>query len=95
MITVTRGSVNRIVPEEDVRKWAALGFLPEGGLPEEPDAVIDIDVGSGEVSPEPSRSEDELKSMTVAELRVLAKDAGIQGAGNMNKATLIAMILNH
>jgi len=36
-----------------------------------------------------------LQEMTVATLRDMAKGKGIQGYGNMNKGTLIAMILNH
>lgn len=39
--------------------------------------------------------EDELNAMNVQDLRKIAKDAGIQGYGNMNKATLVQMILNH
>ena len=98
MITVTRENVIRNVPEEQLGKWIAEGYMPEGGLPEQPTADADLieeENGSEEITPEPSHSEDELKDMTVAELRALAKDAGIAGSANMNKATLIAMILNH
>lgn len=97
MITVTRENVIRNVPEEQLGKWIALGYVPEGGLPEEvpTDDLIEEDNGSEEVSPEPSLSEDELTGMTVPRLRALAKDAGIAGVANMNKATLIAMIMNH
>lgn len=37
----------------------------------------------------------ELNAKKVAELREIAKAAGIQGYANMNKDTLIAMIMNH
>lgn len=37
----------------------------------------------------------ELNSKKVAELREIAKEKGIQGYGNMNKDTLVAMIMNH
>lgn len=36
-----------------------------------------------------------LQAMNVETLRKVAKSKGIQGYGNMNKETLIAMILNH
>lgn len=36
-----------------------------------------------------------LQAMDVATLRKMAKSKGIQGYGNMNKGTLVAMILNH
>lgn len=36
-----------------------------------------------------------LQTMDVTALRKVAKDKGIQGYSNMNKETLIAMILNH
>lgn len=36
-----------------------------------------------------------LQEMNVATLREMAKSKGIQGYGNMNKGTLVAMILNH
>ena len=36
-----------------------------------------------------------LQAMNVATLREMAKSKGIQGYGNMNKGTLVAMILNH
>lgn len=36
-----------------------------------------------------------LQEMNVAALREMAKSKGIQGYGNMNKGTLVAMILNH
>lgn len=45
--------------------------------------------GSGELT------EETLQEMNVATLREMAKGKGIQGYGNMNKGTLIAMILNH
>lgn len=36
-----------------------------------------------------------LQAMNVPTLREIAKSKGIQGYGNMNKGTLVAMILNH
>lgn len=36
-----------------------------------------------------------LQAMKVETLREMAKSKGIQGYGNMNKGTLVAMILNH
>lgn len=36
-----------------------------------------------------------LQAMDVATLRKMAKSKGIHGYGNMNKGTLVAMILNH
>lgn len=36
-----------------------------------------------------------LKTLSVIELREVAKRKGIQGYGNMNKETLVATILNH
>ena len=37
----------------------------------------------------------ELNGKKVAELRAIAKGMGIQGYANMNKDTLVAMIMNH
>lgn len=39
--------------------------------------------------------EEQLRTKTVADLRVIAKEKGIQGYANMNKDTLVAMIMNH
>lgn len=40
-------------------------------------------------------TEEELNALKVEELRAIAKERKIQGYGNMNKQTLVAMILNH
>ena len=36
-----------------------------------------------------------LEAKTVSDLRKIAKEIGIQGYANMNKGTLVAMIMNH
>lgn len=46
----------------------------------------------GEKDPE---GEEQLRAKTVADLRTIAKEKGIQGYANMNKDTLVAMIMNH
>lgn len=48
---------------------------------------------AGEGTGEPDEAA--LQAMNVATLRKMAKSKGIQGYGNMNKGTLVAMILNH
>ena len=48
---------------------------------------------AGEGTGEPDEAA--LQAMNVATLREMAKSKGIQGYGNMNKGTLVAMILNH
>ena len=93
MITVKKENVIRIVTEESLSKWRDLGYTSDWEAPpvyeeEKTEAPV-------EVSPEASWDEDELKEMTVAELRSLAKEMGITGVTNMNKATLVAMIMNH
>lgn len=40
-------------------------------------------------------TEEELNALKVEDLRAIAKEKKIQGYGNMNKQTLVAMILNH
>ncbi len=40
-------------------------------------------------------TEDALNERKVAELKIIAKERGIQGYANMDKQTLVAMILNH
>lgn len=40
-------------------------------------------------------TEEALNAMKVEDLRAIAKEKKIQGYGNMNKQTLVAMILNH
>lgn len=56
----------------------------------------------GETEEEPKEDEqpegdeeEQLRTKTVAVLRVIAKEKGIQGYANMNKDTLVAMIMNH
>lgn len=48
---------------------------------------------AGEGAGEPDEAA--LQAMNVVTLREMAKSKGIQGYGNMNKGTLVAMILNH
>lgn len=48
---------------------------------------------AGEGAGEPDEAA--LQAMDVATLRKMAKSKGIQGYGNMNKGTLVAMIMNH
>ena len=48
---------------------------------------------AGEGTGEPDEAA--LQAMNVATLREMAKSKGIKGYGNMNKGTLVAMILNH
>lgn len=48
----------------------------------------------GEKDPE-GEGEEQLRSKTVADLRTIAKEKGIQGYANMNKDTLVAMIMNY
>ena len=38
---------------------------------------------------------EDYQSMSVADLRKVAKEKGIQGYGNMNKDTLVAVIMAH
>lgn len=52
--------------------------------------------GEAEEDEQPEGDEEEqLRAKTVADLRVIAKEKGIQGYANMNKDTLVAMIMNH
>lgn len=60
------------------------GVSQEGETEEEPE--------EGE---QPEDEEKQLRTKTVADLRVIAKEKGIQGYANMNKDTLVAMIMNH
>lgn len=55
------------------------------------------DAAGADQKPEDGVTPDEesLNAMTEDELRTVAKDKGIQGYANMNRETLIAMILNH
>ena len=48
----------------------------------------------GEKDPE-GEGEEQLRSKTVADLRKIEKKKGIQGYANMNKDTLVAMIMNY
>lgn len=68
-------------PEEDETDTTSNG----GKTEEEPE---------GEKDPE-GEGEEQLRAKTVADLRTIAKEKGIQGYANMNKDTLVAMIMNH
>lgn len=99
MIRIINGPVERIVKKDDLRKWMQLGFKltnPLSDLPD-PDTTYDPD-------PEPESEKVEIKSadipknldrMKVSDLRKLAKEVGVQGYQNMDKATLIAVIQAH
>lgn len=72
------------------KKGAEMGTEEaQGGQSEAENAPESTPENTGEVS------EEDLKAMKVEELRKMAKDAGIQGYKNMNKETLIALIINH
>ena len=91
-------NVIRIVPDDQVQRWVAEGFVPEHEIAAaalERAVEVADEITETAVSMGTEWDEAELKAMTVAELRSLARDIGIIGGSNMNKATLIAMIMNH
>lgn len=65
----------------------------ENGEGEGQQAAEEGKQAAGEGAGEPDEAA--LQAMNVATLREMAKSKGIQGYGNMNKSTLVAMILNH
>lgn len=97
MVRVVNTSVERIVPEKDLAKWAAMGYKPIDPsieIPTEEEAAPEPDPEPEKETPKieiPSN----LESMKTRELRKLADKIGVQGYQNMDKATLIAVIQNH
>ena len=81
-----KGNVERIVEDQfKAEKLKADGFkdldVVEGMDPGVP--------GGSEVQPESERN---LDDMTVPELKVLAKEKGIEGASSLNKEDLLAIL---
>ena len=69
----------------------------QAGTGQEPDAGAEKS-GQGGEDPLNGAGDErlaELNGKKVAELREIAKGMGIQGYANMNKDTLVAMIMNH
>lgn len=99
MIRITDGPTERIVSRENLRKWEALGYKPVDPLPDlseeatapdpEPEAETEAEEEKKTENP------DDLMQMKISELRAMAKQIGIQGYQNMDKATLVAVIQAH
>lgn len=83
--TITEGQKTPPEEAEGPKEGEDDGVSQEGETEEKPE--------EGE-QPE-GDEEEQLRAKTVADLRVIAKEKGIQGYANMNKDTLVAMIMNH
>lgn len=70
----------------------AAGNAPEGNQGTDPEGAAGQD--NWKELPEEEKLA-ALEAKKVDELRKIAKDEGIQGYSNMNKDTLVAMIMNH
>lgn len=89
-------------PQEEAKQSEPKGEDTEGkekaqdGIQEGSENTNEAEAG-GTKEPEgvDYSNEDELNAMKVEDLRKVAKNMGIQGYGNMNKATLVQMIMNH
>ena len=83
-------------PQEEPEKVEGEELEPEG-KENEPEGTENATEGNAMNTPEAAGelTEEELTAKTVKDLREIAKDAGIQGYANMNKETLVQMILNH
>lgn len=99
MIVITNGPVERIVNEEDLQKWESAGFRlvdPLLDLPEETETATPDPEPEAETETEAKVTiPDNLMKMKISGLRALAKQIGIQGYQNMDKATLAAVIQAH
>lgn len=87
---------NHQEPQEEPEKVEGEELEPEG-KENEPEGTEKATEGNAMNAPEAAGelTEEELTAKTVKDLREIAKDAGIQGYANMNKETLVQMILNH
>lgn len=83
-------------PQGEPEKVEGKELEPEGEE-KAPEGSEELTEGNAMNAPEEAKelTEEELNAKTVKDLRELAKDAGIQGYANMNKETLVQMILNH
>lgn len=70
------------------------GAVTENAIPDA-EEVEEITESEEENAPQEDMEKMDYSSMTVKELREIAKDKGIQGYKNMNKDTLIAVIEAH
>lgn len=103
MIRITDGPTERIVSREDLRKWEALGYKTVAPLPDlseaatepDPEPALEPDTEAGPEKNAKIQIPEDLASMNLKDLRVLAKKIGIQGFQNMDKITLIAVIQAH
>lgn len=106
MIRMVLDNVERLIPDDKVNSWEKRGYVVIGRTDDDvASQAVEVDVAEkaeveSESADEPSvateettYTEDELKKMTVAKLKTIAYDRGIQGAVNMNKDTLIQVIL--
>ena len=86
---------------EELTGEAAPAENPAPAEPEPEDSEKDSDDAAGDPVADPedeepeSTEETDYAAMSVAELRKVAKEKGIQGYANMNKETLIEVIKAH
>ena len=106
MVLMLRENIERIVPDDMVNKLRAEGYIaldavsvdeavpepaPSADPEEEPEETENP--AEAEAEPGPACTEDDLIKKTVKELKIIAKDLGIANAVNMNKETLVQVIL--